>query len=603
MTSEHLRESFLKFFAARGHTIVRSSSLLPDNDATVLLTTAGMQQFKPYFLGDKDPMVDFKSRRTTTVQKSFRTSDIDEVGDTQHLTFFEMLGNFSFGDYGKAEAIAWAWEYLTKTAKLDQSRLWMTVFEGTEDIPKDEAAIKEWKKFVPKDRIIAMGKDTNFWGPAGDSGPCGPSSEIHWQVDPHVAGDPKTAPENFVELWNLVFTEFNQDKRGHLKPLPQKNIDTGLGLDRLAMVVQSKPHVFATDLFAPIMAVTEKLADFGDQDPAVNDRRARIVADHLRGAIFLLADGVTFSNKDQGYILRRIVRRAADQFLILEFSFDPVVDAVFRQYGTFYPELRKNADAIKQLLNAELGQYRKVLQLDVGAIVAKMRHLPPPRPADVPQPSHRPLAPDEAFILYTTHGISLDRLVRLGYEFNAGAVEALIAEHQEKSRAGATKKFGGHGLGGNFDESAHSPADIAVMTRLHTATHLLQAALRAVLGDEVKQAGSDINPERFRFDFSFPRKLTDEEKAKVESLVNEKIKADLPVTWKMEPYAQATKAGALAFFREKYPDEVKVYTIGDFSKELCGGPHVEHTAQVGKFTITAEQSVGSGLRRIKATVM
>ncbi len=602
MTAQHIRDEFTKFFVQHDHKALPSSSLIPDNDPTVLLTTAGMQQFKPYFLGEKDPLDIFGAKRVTTIQKSFRTSDIDGVGDTSHLTLFEMLGNFSFGDYFKTEAIDLAWEFLTKKMHLPADRLWVTVFGGEGEIPRDTEAEKLWLKHLPKERIIRCGRKDNFWGPPGKSGSCGPSSEIHVQLADDPQGKPNASDE-FLEIWNLVFTEYNQDEEGKLTALPQKNIDTGMGLERLAMVVQNKAHIFATDLYVPIMEQVMKLPGFGDAGQAdINARRARIVADHLRAVTFLLADGVRFSNKDQGYILRRIVRRAADQFLVLDFSFDQVVETIIFHYHKQYPELLTHHDAIKQLLNQELDAYRKVLNIDVAALLKKMRKGNGDQVEEQAGASHMLVTPDEAFTLYSTHGISLDRLERLGFAFERNAVEERITAHQELSRAGAAKKFGGHGLGHGPDTSTMSSQEIEQVTRLHTATHLLQAALRAILGETVKQSGSDINPERLRFDFTFDRKLTDEEKAKVEALVNEKVQADLPVSWTMMPYQQAIDAGALAFFKEKYDDEVKVYTMGDFSKELCGGPHVEHTNEVGRFKITAEQSVGSGMRRIKATV-
>lgn len=604
MIAQHIRDEFTKFFVQHKHKALSSSSLIPDNDPSVLLTTAGMQQFKPYFLGDQDPTKDFGTKRVTTIQKSFRTSDIDEVGDTSHLTFFEMLGNFSFGDYWKAEAIDLAWEFLTKNMKLPADKLWVTIFAGDDDVARDTEAEKAWLKHLPAARIVACGRQDNFWGPPGKSGSCGPSSEIHVQLVDRPKGKPN-ASNDFIEIWNLVFTEYNQDAHGKLKPLPQKNIDTGLGLERLAMVVQNKPHIFATDIYEPIMAEVMKLPGFGDAGQSdVNARRARIVADHIRAACFLLADGVRFSNKDQGYILRRVFRRAADQCMVVKFSFDQVVDAVVKNFGRAYPELVKEHANITQLLNGEIDQYRKVLELDVAALVKKLRK-------DTGQSEVEPqagessltLSADEAFTLFTTHGISLDRLERIGFSFDKVAVEERITGHQALSRAGATKKFGGHGLNDPDLESKYTKDQIFAMTRLHTATHLLQAALRQVLGPAIKQSGSDIDPTRLRFDFSFDRKLTTEEKQKVEDLVNQKVKEDLQVSWKMMPFQEATDGGALAFFKEKYPDEVKVYSIGDFSKELCGGPHVEHTAQVGEFKITGEQSVGSGLRRIKAVVL
>lgn len=562
-----------------------------------------MQQFKPYFLGEKDPQEIFGAKRATTIQKSFRTSDIDEVGDVSHLTLFEMLGNFSFGDYFKAEAIQLAWEFLTKKMHLPEDRIWVTIFGGEGEVPRDAEAETLWLKYLPQERIIACGRKDNFWGPPGKSGSCGPSSEIHIQLVDNPKGLPNETNE-FLEIWNLVFTEYNQDEAGKLTPLPQKNIDTGMGLERLAMVVQKKVHIFETDLYIPIMDQVMKLPGFGDVGQAeMNDRRARIVADHLRAATFLLADGVRFSNKDQGYILRRIVRRAADQFLVLDFSFDQIVETIVFHYHKQYPELLKNHEVIKEFLNQELEAYRKVLNLNISVLLKKIRKGNGDQVEELAGPSHMLVTPDEAFTLYSTHGISLDRLERLGFAFERNAVEERITAHQELSRVGATKKFGGHGLGHGPDTSTMSPQEIEKVTRLHTATHLLQAALRTVLGTTVKQSGSDINPERLRFDFTFDRKLTDEEKQKVEDLVNEKVKADLPVSWKMMPYQQAIDEGALAFFKEKYDDEVKVYTMGDFSKELCGGPHVDHTNEVGGFKITAEQSVGSGLRRIKAIVV
>lgn len=601
MTVQQIRNAFTEYFVQHGHTALPSSSLLPDNDPSVLLTTAGMQQFKPYFLGQKDPIQDFGAKKATTIQKCFRTSDIDEVGDTSHLTMFEMLGNFSFGDYFKQEAIDMAWEFLTKKLQLPEDRLWVTIFGGDEYVARDVEAEQMWLKHVPAERIVACGRKDNFWGPPGKSGSCGPCSEIHVQLVDNPKGKPNETDE-FLEIWNLVFTEYNQDEQGNLTPLPQKNIDTGMGLERLTMVVQKQSHIFATDVYQPIMEAVVKLPSFGDSEQAeIHGRRQRIVADHLRAACFLLADGVRFSNKDQGYVLRRIVRRAADQFLVMEFSFDPIVDSIVEHFGLAYPELKTEQQQIKTHLNVELEQYRKVLSLDVGQLVEKMRKAVP---GIVPEatPSHLQLSAEEAFTLYTTHGISLDRLERLGFAFDKSGVQAKIEDHQALSRAGAEKKFGGHGLNDPDLKSKYTAEQIMTMKRLHSATHLLQAALRKILGDEVKQSGSDIDPERLRFDFTFPRKLTDEEKQQVENLVNEKVQADLPVSFASMPFEQAIDAGAMAFFKEKYGDVVKVYSMGDFSKELCGGPHVEHTAQVGNFKITGESSVGAGLRRIKAIV-
>ncbi len=603
MKSDQIRDSFLKFFERHGHIRRPSSSLLPDNDPSVLLTTAGMQQFKPYFLGERDPEADFGGTKATTAQKCFRTSDIDQVGDASHLTFFEMMGNFSFGDYSKVGAIDLAWEYMTKVLHLPKERLWVTIFAGDEHTPRDSEAEAAWLKYVPPERIFPAPREDNFWGPPGKTGPCGPCSEIYVQLVDTPRGDVNRSAD-FLEVWNLVFMELLKDEAGHYGPLPKKNVDTGMGLERMALVLQQKQSPYETDVYASIIAAAQKIAAFGpDEDAEITGRRLRIIADHIRGATFLLADGVDFSNKDQGYILRRIVRRAADQLLVSEFSFDPLIDCVVDQFSPWYPELEAQRQMVKEKMNAELEQYRKVLSLDVAAVVKKMRKESATELPDDSGPSHTLLTPDEAFTLYSTHGVSLERLGRLGFAFERTAVEERITQHQELSRSGVEKKFGGHGLTAeNIDASSIPAADKEKITRLHSATHLLHAALRKILGPEVKQMGSDINPERLRFDFSFHRKLTDEEKLAVEMLVNEKVAADLPVTATVMPFQQAIDGGALAFFKEKYPDQVKVYAMGDFSKELCGGPHVTHTAEVGKFKITAEQSVGSGVRRVKGVV-
>jgi len=601
MTASQIRKTFLDYFVKNGHIQRPSAPLLPDNDPTVLLTTAGMQPFKPYFLGDADPQQDFGGTRATSVQKCFRTSDIDQVGDASHLTFFEMLGNFSFGDYDKIKAIDLAWEFLTKELHLPAEKLWATIYEGDETVARDTEAEKAWLKYLPPERITACGQKDNFWGPPGKTGPCGPCSEVHYQLVDRPKHGPNETETEFVEIWNLVFMEYFKDHQAKLSPLPKKNVDTGMGLERLSMVINGTISPFETDSYAEIIKVIKELPDYGSSDEEPEDtKRARIVADHIRGAVFLLADGVEFSNKDQGYILRRIVRRAADQFMTSEFSFVPIVDTVVAMFGGVYPELTSRVDDIKAKLEAEREQYNKILDVDVQSVVEKMRRGTGESAKEKGKGlSHQKLSAEEAFQLYSTHGISLDRLTRLKFVYKRAEVEEKIKAHQDISRAGATKKFGGHGLVGETELSAE---DQAKMTRLHTATHLLHAALRQVLGSEVSQQGSDINPERLRFDFSFPRKMTDEEKAKVEAIVNEKISADMPVTVKTMPYQAAIDSGALAFFRDKYPAEVTVYSIGDYSKELCGGPHITHTGEIGKFKLTGEQSVGRGVRRIKGGV-
>lgn len=608
MDARHIRQEFIKYFSQHGHRVWASASLVPDNDPSVLLTTAGMQQFKPYFLGQRDPQEDFKSRQLITIQKCFRTSDIDGVGDTSHLTFFEMLGNFSFGQYWKPEAIAWAWEFLTKTMHLSADRLWVTIYGGDQNVPRDKEAEQIWLKYVPAGRIIACGRADNFWGPPGATGPCGPCSEIHWQLTDRPQGQPNDQGPGFVEIWNLVFMEYNLDHQGKLSALPQQNIDTGLGLERLAMITQKQPHIFATDIFRPLLDIISKTPGFGDSvQPEVNERRARIVADHIRAACFLLADGVRFSNKDQGYILRRLVRRAADQFLVMEFNFDLVVRAVIEHFGPVYPEIKVAEHQILENLNAELENYRKVLALSIYDIAKKM-HFSDEAINKISATnnssgaSHIAITADEAFNVAATHGISLDRLERLGFLFDKQAVEIMFTKHRAISRAGQKKKFGGHGINDLNTDIELSDDDRQKMTRLHTSTHLLHAALRDILGAEIRQQGSDINPERLRFDFSFHRALTDDEKKSVEMMVNQHISENLAVEKISMPLKEALKSGALAFFREKYSDQVTVYSIGQVSKELCAGPHVTNTSAIGHFRLINEQSIGRGLRRIKAVV-
>ncbi|MBI3115186.1 MAG: alanine--tRNA ligase [Candidatus Kerfeldbacteria bacterium] len=600
MTSRELRAAFLEFYRHRGHTVIPSSSLVPDNDPSVLLTSAGMQQLKPYFLGERDPVKDFGGRKLASVQRCFRTSDIDEVGDQTHNTFFEMVGNFSIADYFREEAIASAWTFLTAELRLSTDRLWATIFAGDELTPRDTEAERLWQAYLPADRISAFGRAENFWGPPGRAGSCGPSSEIHVDLTAQACQRgsgcvPNCACGRFVELWNLVFTEFEKRADGSFVPLATKNIDTGMGLERLALVQQKAETIFETDLFVPIIESVVAIDAMSALKPDDRTRRQRIVADHLRAAVWLLADGVTFSNKDQGYILRRIVRRALDQLTVPKPDLLPILTSVASVYTSIDPSLKERLPSFHSALKTEQTAYDRVQRQELGTLIAKLR-------GQTGEAVDRNLTPEEAFTLYATHGTAVTRLEREGYHFDRVAFDQLLAHHQAKSRGSQEKKFGGHGLAHGVATEGMSNTDVQKITRLHTATHLLHAALRAVLGSAVQQNGSDINPERLRFDFSFPRKLTDAERHRVEELVNEKIRADLPVSWVVMPYEQAIAEGALAFFKEKYEPEVKVYTMGDFSKELCGGPHVEHTAQVGRFRLLSEKSIAAGMRRIKAVV-
>lgn len=609
MKSHDIRKKFLKFFKKNKHIVVDASGLVPVDDPSVLFTTAGMQQFKPYFLGQKDPKKDFNSNRLTSSQPVFRTSDIESVGDSSHLTLFEMLGNFSIGDYFKEEAIKLAFEFLTKKMHLEKDRLYATYFSGDDKMKTDNEAHDIFLKYIPKSRIYPFGKKDNWWGPTGDSGPCGPSGEIHFDIMGKSCkkGDscePNCDCGRFVEIWNLVFTEYKQSKTGKLTSLPTKNIDTGLGLERLAMAVQKKRSVFETDLYEPLINIIEKDINFGSVNPYEDERRKRIIADHIKGVFFLLAEGIVFSNKEQGYILRRMYRRASDQYLHLHYDFSELFNSLITMYEGAYPKVVVKFKEMQSLLKSEDEAYRKLLRVNVDEAVQKyVKHEKkfPGTGQTKKQPSRRIMTAEDAFNLYSTYGISPERLKRKGYDFPIDKFEMEVKKHQEKSRTSSKSKFGGHGLT-DVETGSMSKDEMWKITKNHTATHLLHQALRSILGNHVKQQGSDINTERLRFDFEHPDKLTDQQKKDIEDLVNSEIERDEVVTSQEMPLQEAIDSGALSFFREKYPQIVTVYSVGDFSKEICGGPHVDHTKQIGKFSITSEKSSGAGIRRIKATV-
>ncbi len=592
MQSEEIRKSFLEFFHAKGHAVVPSSSLVPD-DPSVLLTTAGMQQFKKYFTGEMDAKRDYGSASAVSIQKCFRTSDIDEVGDKTHLTFFEMLGNFSFGGYLKKEAIHYAYEYLTKALGINPERITVTVFAGEDGgpstgsgqtIPFDKESFDIWHKEIglPVSRISKHDRQDNFWGPTGNEGPCGPTTEIY------VDG---------VEVWNLVFNQYYQSKdpsagsgQAKLEKLKTPGVDTGMGFERLTAMLQGVEDVFATDLFEPLIKKINETA------PHLKDREVRIIADHLRSSVFLAADGVRPSNKEAGYILRRLLRRVLAYQVLYDIHGDLLSDAtkiVKEKFGKFYPEVA--SPIILEILETERDKFQKAIALGIKEL-----------------PKYKTITAKDAFYLYETFGLPRELIVELvpaaAKNLDKNDFEAEFSKHQEISRAGLEKKFGGHGLLLDTGElKAKDEIELQKVVRLHTATHLLQAALRKVLGNEVQQKGSDITAERTRFDFAFSRKLTAEEIKKVEILVNEAIEKDLPVQFKEMSKSEAVKTGALYFFKEKYPDKVKVYYAGRsledaFSKEFCGGPHVSNTLVIGKFKITKEEAVGSGVRRIRATV-
>jgi alanyl-tRNA synthetase len=560
MTSKKLRQEFLRFFEKKGHKIVPSSSLLP-TDPSVLFTTAGMQQFKEYYTGKKSPY----GNRVVSIQKCFRTSDIEEVGDAVHVTFLEMLGNFSFGDYFKEEAIKFAYEFLFKKLKLPLKEAIFTVFRGDKEVPPDQDSIEIWKRLgIPEEKIKKCGRADNFWGPTGKAGPCGPTTEIHFRG---------------VELWNLVFNEYHQDENRNLTLLKQKGVDTGMGLERLAMAFLEKPSVFETDLFLPILKEIEK----NSPEPySQNPKPYRIIADHIKASVFLAAEGVLPSNVEQGYILRRVLRRAIRFGQLLRFPENfliPIAKKVIEIYKEQYPEIKSRETDILTVIQAEEEKFSKTLarglkQFEKTASLGDISGI-------------------DAFHLFDTYGFPLELTEELAKEkrlkVDKEGFEEAFRHHKEISRAGAEKKFGGVGKEASYESA-----------KLHTATHLLHAALRKVLGGHVKQMGSDITPQRLRFDFTHSQKMTDKELKEVEDLVNQKIKECLEVKKEEMSHEEALKRGALAFFKDKYPGEVSVYSMSDFSKEICAGPHVENTGELGHFKIVKEESSGAGVRRIRA---
>jgi alanyl-tRNA synthetase len=589
LTSNELRKLWFDFFKEKGHAIIGSASLIPENDPTVLFTTAGMHPLVPYLMGERHPA----GKRLCNVQKCVRTGDIDEVGDASHLTFFEMMGNWSLGDYFKKEMIAWSYEFLTSPQYLgiDKDKLAVTVFAGDEDAPRDEESAKIWASLgIDEKNIFYLPKENNWWGPAGKTGPCGPDTEMF--VD---TGKPKCSPEcspacncgKYVEIWNDVFMQYYKDEAGSFKPLEQKNVDTGMGLERTICFLQGKESVYETDLFVNIIKKIEELSGRSYQG---EDKKAfRIIADHIRTAVFILGDrrGVTPSNIDQGYVLRRLIRRAIRYARMIDF--EPVglisaAETVINQYKDIYDELEQNADKVKKELETEIGRFERTLKSGLKEFERAIRAI-----------EGKIIDGKTAFRLYDTYGFPLEMTQELaseqGLEVDVKGFEEAFAEHQAKSHSGAEQRF----KGGLADASEQT-------TRLHTATHLLQAALRRVLGDEVYQRGSNITAERLRFDFSFGRKVEPQELAEVEQLVNQIIEKDLPVTVEEMTVEEARQEGALGVFESRYGEKVKVYTVGDFSKEICGGPHVTHTGVLGKFKILKEESSSAGVRRIKAVL-
>ncbi len=581
MKAIDIRNKYLKFFEKHGHTIIPSAPVIPENDPSVLFTTAGMHPLVPYLLGEKHPA----GNRLTDYQKCIRTVDIDEVGDNRHLTYFEMLGNWSLGDYFKEESIAMSYEFLTKELQIPAEKLSVTCFAGDGDAPRDTVSYECWKKAgIPEERIYFFGKDDNWWI-AGEEGPCGPDTEMFYDTGKPVCNEncnPSCGCGKYVEIWNNVFMEYLKSKDGKYSKLQQKNVDTGLGLERMTMLLQGKQTPFEIELFAPVM---EKLAELQNQD-FIQSRR--IVAEHLRSSMMIINDGGRPSNVERGYILRRLLRRMTRHLNKLQINLEKLpelIDVSIEALQEMYPELLKNQQNIKNVMIEEKDKFMKTLakgEKEFEKIVTKLKA----------EGKHK-LDTQTVFNLYETYGFPPEMTLELAEE-NEMQVEMtdfdkLFQEHQAKSRMGSEAKFKG-GLASNGEEE----------TKYHTATHLLNAALKVVLGQHVHQKGSNITAERMRFDFSHPAKMTPEEKQQVEDLVNNWIAEELEVTAEEMPKEEALQSGAECMFIEKYPDRVTVYSIGEISKELCGGPHVKNTKELGHFKIQKEEASSSGVRRIKA---
>ena len=581
MKAIEIRNKYLNFFKNHGHVVIPSAPLIPENDPSVLFTTAGMQPLVPYLLGEPHPA----GTRLTDYQKCVRTNDIDEVGDNRHLTYFEMLGNWSLGDYFKEESIQMSYDFLTKELGIPVEKLSVTCFAGDEDCARDEVTASCWKKAgIPEERIYYFGKDDNWWI-AGETGPCGPDTEMFYDT-----GKPKCSPEcnpscgcgKYVEIWNNVFMEFYKDENGKYSKLKQHNVDTGLGLERMTMLLEGKETPFETELFAPIM---DKLVELQKVD---NIASRRVVAEHLRSSMMIICDGGRPSNVDRGYILRRLIRRMVRHMNKLQISLDELstlIDINVENLKEMYPALEANKETIKNVILEEKDKFVKTLEKgekefakEVGQVKEQGENIVPGK---------------VVFRLYDTYGfppeVTEELATENGMKIDKEGFDKLFKEHQEKSRAGSEQKFKG-GLASTGE----------METKYHTATHLLNAALKQVLGSHVHQRGSNITAERMRFDFSHPAKMTDEEKQKTEDLVNEWIKEAIPVEHLEMKKDDAIKMGAEAMFIEKYGDIVSVYKIGDISIELCGGPHVSNTSELGHFKIKKEESSSSGIRRIKA---
>ena len=589
--SSELRSMFLKFFKDHGHAVISSASVIPENDPTVLFTTAGMHPLVPYLMGAKHPA----GKRLTDVQKCVRTGDIDDVGDFSHLTFFEMLGNWSLGDYFKEQMIPWSWEFLTSPEYLGlpKDRLAFSVFAGDADCPRDEESAQLWRNCgVADDHIFFLPKENNWWGPAGITGPCGPDTEMFIITDKEPCGpncSPACSCGRYLEIWNDVFMQYNKKADGTFEPLEQKNVDTGMGLERTICVLNGKKSVYETDLFADILKKISELSgkEYGSDE--MTTRAFRIIADHMRTATFIMGDdrGVSPANVDQGYVLRRLIRRAVRYGMEIGMPdgfTGEIAKVIIEQYKDVYPELKRNEAFVLEQLALEETRFAKTLKQGNREFEKLAQRVKDGR-----------IDGESAFHLYDTYGFPVEMTCELakdaGLTVDMEGFKECFKKHQATSQAGAEQRF----KGGLADHSAQS-------ARLHTATHLLHAALRKVLGDEVAQKGSNITAERLRFDFSFGRKMTKEEIAEVERLVNEAIDAHAPIVCEEMTVPEAKAQGAIGLFANKYGEKVKVYTMGSYSKEICGGPHATNTGDLKSFKIQKEESSSAGVRRIKAVI-
>jgi alanyl-tRNA synthetase len=617
MTSKELREKYIEFFKKKGHREIPSASLVPENDPSVLFTTAGMHPLVPYLLNEEHPL----GACLVNVQKCIRTGDIEDVGDNTHNTFFEMLGNWSLGDYFKRDSIRWSWEFLTdeKWLAIDPERIKVTVFEGDGDSPRDETAIKVWKKCFEKSgieveifnkkkgnnetaRIFPLPKEDNWWGPAGETGPCGPDTEIFIDLKKPVNFEkcpdeknckPGCSCGRYVEIWNNVFMEYFKTADGKYTSLKQKNIDTGMGVERTVAILNGFDNVYETDVLKPIIEKIKTLS-FCHCNDRENIKSCRIVADHIRASVFIISDGITPSNLDRGYVLRRLLRRAIRHGNLLKMSNGsllPLAETVIDIYKEFYSELEKNKNKVLEEIKKEEEKFEKTLGKGLKREKLEI--------AKLKDSGLLTIGAITTFDLYQTYGFPIEMTEEIakkeGLKVDKKGFNEELKKHQQLSRTASAGKFKG-GLADAGEETI----------RLHTAAHLLLESLRRVLGEHVFQKGSNITAERLRFDYSHANKLTDEEKQKVEEMVNEQIQKNLPVSCNEMSLEEAKKAGAMGVFEAKYGEKVKVYTIGKdnniFSKEICGGPHVKNTSELGKFRIKKEQSSSAGVRRIKAVL-